>query len=45
MTNYLLRNIDPVLWDKVKHLAIDRKLSLRELLLEILKNTVEGIKK
>jgi len=38
--NYLLRNIPDDLWTRAKHAAIDRGISLRELILSALRNEV-----
>lgn len=39
--NYLLRDIPEDLWNQAKHVAIDKGLSLRELLLEALRKYIQ----
>lgn len=38
--NYLIRNIPADLWQAAKHAAVDRKITLRELILEAVKNDI-----
>ena len=37
---YLLRNIPTALWQAAKHAAVDRGISLRELILDAIRKTV-----
>jgi hypothetical protein len=43
--SYLLRNIPADLWQKAKHAAVDRGVSLRELILIALRDLIERKKK
>lgn len=38
---YLLRDIPADLWTQARHAAIDRRISLRELLLDALRRSLE----
>jgi len=41
MINYILRNIDPDLWRKVKIRAAVRGITIRQLIINLLKREVE----
>ena len=40
-TTYLFRDIPPELWQQAKHLAVDRGISLRQLLLDSLRDFID----
>jgi hypothetical protein len=42
MPSYILRNIDPTLWTRVKERATGEQLPLRQLLLHLLRAYADG---
>jgi hypothetical protein len=40
-TSYVLKDIPADLWDRVRHLAIDRKTSARQIMLDGLKKMLD----
>jgi len=42
--DYLLRDYDPKLWIKVKHLAINRGQTIRQLIFDLLEFATQKIK-
>jgi hypothetical protein len=40
--DYILRNMDPKLWQQVKMLAVKKGITIRELILELLKREVKN---
>ena len=41
MKSYILKNVDPKLWQEVKILAIKKRTTIRELIIELLEQAVK----
>ena len=41
MASFLLKDVDPKLWQEVKILAIRKKMTIRELIIELLEKAVK----
>lgn len=45
MNGYILRNVSDDLWEKAKHICIDDKITMRELITSALSDYVDKINK
>lgn len=45
MADYILKNVNNELWKRIKKMAVDKELTIRKLIIDLLKDELRKMKK